>query len=1097
MAQEKDVWGNIDQSLSKRKSGQALIEQTATEKKDVWGEIDAVVGVDAGKADVVKKFPVDTRQSFGERVARSAGQAALGTVGALGVIFEPGGLPAYAAKKAAGIKDPFERAAEAIEAEPAEDWTDYAADLIGETPALLGASGVARSVAGKVTKKTAESIGKAMLKRGEHGVLTSFLFDVMRAKNIDPEQAAWFAGIEIVAGTAGAAIMKRLRRAKPVKTADELFDVAKETPEVVTKETAAAAEATTKNPLFIASKSVNKETGQITTNMKSGLESGERLADYPIIIVNEESGLTIAGKGFHADVIPALRGVGMSEAELGGVVEKAMPFNLVDGKITSATKYTRKQLDKAYEALKGSGYNEEQLSEIAPLIAKTPEKVVADVVTEVKEGLKTSGKKASLNNRIFGTARAKGIDNTSVKYALQEALGVKDIKFSGPTAITEEQAAGFLTRLRRIKKDWTDSDKMQFLMHGDVPAKDFGEVMPMSEIGSPMWESIKATGRGWLQSTDSVLRNMGATGRQVRERTLTMLEYSESFGERANTAARDAYKGLTSKEVQGMSKAVAEGTMSKQPQHVQDAFTKVGEFFKHIDDSAKALKLEVKRMSGKKVPYTGLGDKFWPHMFDADWGKSAKKAEQILQSIMKKNKLPRAEAMKRLEYLAQQRKVKRSGNLEFSREFDAGGWMGDHTAKKFSKKESLLGLERYFMESYRRLGEATFFDSNGKNIVGEGWKSINELIAEDSSLNNQKVLSVIMKKIRGLDPPEMERPFFSAIRNYQIVRLLGLAQIPNAFQSAITVMPKAMTLGIRRGLTSVAGGFKDAISKEGREFAREIGANASQHMREVVGLSSRGYSGKVATEWLRLVGFSGTESANNIIAATVGRSYIQKVFKTVVNKEGSARIQKLAAKELQEFGIPKAAVEAGVLTEANLGTAAWRMARLTQFRGGVLDLPLYWNSAHGRLFTQFKTFSFNIARLAKDHFLKPALKFAATGGREGTVIPLLTFASATMGSGEAITFIRQGLIKGKDRPENLLERVLEDIMYAGTLGLWYDAYQAVIWGRPLEFIFGPTAGQVSESAQYISQGEIGKLAERQIPRSPLDVIRREDKSEGF
>ncbi len=1096
MAQEKDIWGTIDQSLAKRKAGQALVEQAAPVEKDIWGEVDSQLDTDIVGDESIKKFPdIQQRQPFAERVGRSLAQTAIGTFGALGAAFEPGGIVAYQAKRAAGV-DPFQQASEALEAEPADDWTEYAADIIGELPALISAGGLARGMTRRISQ--------AVLRRGGHGALTSFMYDVMRGKNIEPEQAMWFAGIDIVAGGVGSAVLKRLKKGKVPKSPDELFNVAKEPAEVLTKETAAAKEAAAPaNQLFVASKSVDQTSGQITTNLKSGLTTGEKLADYPIIVVNEESGLTIAGKGLHADVIPALRGVGMSEAELGGIVEKAMPFNLVEGKITPVGKLSRKQLDKAYESMKGAGYNEEQLADIAPRILK--EEVVADVLKETKEGIITSGKKASLNRRIFGMARGKGIDNTSVKYALQEALGIKDIKFSGPTAISEEQAASFITRLGRIKKSWTDSDKMSFLMHGDIPAKDFGEVLPTSEVGAPMWESIKSVSRGWLQSVDAVLRNMGSVGKQVRERTLTMLEYAESFGERANNAAKEAYRQLSSVEVQTMARARAEGTMAKQSQKIQDTFAGIEGFFKHIDDSAKNLKLEVKRMSGKKVPYTGLGDRFWPHMFDADWGKSAKKTEQILQSIMQKNKLSRAEAMKRLEYLASQRKVKRSGNLEFAREFDAGGWMGDYTAKKFSKKESLLGLERYFMESYRRLGEATFFDANGKNLIGEGWKSINELIAEDVSLNNQKVLSVIMKKIRGLDPPEMERPFFSAIRNYQIFRLLGLSQIPNAFQAAITVIPKVMSLGIRRGLMTVGAGFRDAIKKEGREFARDIGANASQHMREVVGLSTRGFSGKVATNWLRMTGFSGTENANNIIAATMGRSYIKKVFDIVVNKTGSARLQRLAAKELKEFGIPKSSVEAGVLLDRNLATASWRMARLTQFRGGVLDLPLYWHSAHGRLFTQFKTFSFNIARLAKDHFLKPALKFAETTAKhpldpskwEGTVVPLLTFASATIGSGEAITLIRQGWIRGRDRPESDIERVFEDIMYAGTLGLWYDAYQAVIWGRPLESIFGPTAGQISEAAQKISAGKIEEFVERQIPRSPLDVLKRAQEEEGF
>ena len=73
------------------------------------------------------------------------------------------------------------------------------------------------------------------------------------------------------------------------------------------------------------------------------------------------------------------------------------------------------------------------------------------------------------------------------------------------------------------------------------------------------------------------------------------------------------------------------------------------------------------------------------------------------------------------------------------------------------------------------------------------------------------------------------------------------------------------------------------------------------------------------------------------------------------------------------------------------------------------------------------------------------------------------------------------LIQGKKRPDDVLERMLEDVMYAGVGGLWLDIYYATKAGRPLEFVFGPTAGQATEIAEGISQGDLVGTAVKATP----------------
>ena len=68
-----------------------------------------------------------------------------------------------------------------------------------------------------------------------------------------------------------------------------------------------------------------------------------------------------------------------------------------------------------------------------------------------------------------------------------------------------------------------------------------------------------------------------------------------------------------------------------------------------------------------------------------------------------------------------------------------------------------------------------------------------------------------------------------------------------------------------------------------------------------------------------------------------------------------------------------------------------------------------------------------------------------------------------------------------DRPDNIFARIVEDIVYSGSLGWWMDTYEAVLHDKLLESVGGPTISNVNEVVSGVTHGDVGKTVVRQIP----------------
>ncbi len=711
--------------------------------------------------------------------------------------------------------------------------------------------------------------------------------------------------------------------------------------------------------------------------------------------------------------------------------------------------------------------------------------------------------------QIFAMARDKGIDSKKVVRAIADGFGYDKVRFNPDDGVAEKDLDMMIARLRKVDKLWPDYVKQKYIAEGETPPLE-DDIITIP-VKKPLMEALSDAKRKFVQSTLTTLKKeLGEPGRIAAKRVEARNFYKSVFTRKFLLGA-GKLKKLSAPSVRKVIIARVTGDRSGLNEKEAAALDDISTVFKDVDTFAKLLKFRVRKSDGTSYEYKGLGDTYWPEVFRYDITRSFKKVDKLIKTWMERDGLSRPEAEKRLEYLIKQRESHLNPHLEYAREYDLSGWLGDPFGEKFSKADAILGLEKYLTGVADRIASAMFLDSNGRNLFGKDFKTLNDLGWEISDRHDRNIYFEAIKNIRGLHERAPISRLISHIRNYQIVRLLGLAQIPNVFQTNITTIPTVMKLGIRRGLKVTMKGMRELFKNP--DFAKEqVGATIMQHLREVSGLSEGTLSGKIATHFLRGVGFSTTESMNNLIAASIGKFYVQELHKAARGEGGvrifgkefktSSRIQLLALKELRNLGYPRTILTKEKLSEVHEAFGAWKLAQITQFRGSAEYLPLFWSSDYGKLLFQFKTFSYNINKLAKDHYIKPAIQYIKTGGVEGTITPLLTFLAGAIGSGEIITYIRRVLIMGKDRPTDVVERLLEDFMYSGALGLWLDAYEAALHGRPLDFIFGPTAGQTGQAATDVVRGKPGKAAVEATPivRTVVKAVEsreEEQKKRGF
>ena len=687
--------------------------------------------------------------------------------------------------------------------------------------------------------------------------------------------------------------------------------------------------------------------------------------------------------------------------------------------------------------------------------------------------------------------KEKNINSQDFNDALKEGIGLNDLRlvgdsFSGKGQVTSSQLDEIITRLKKLDDTMPDETKRHILTHGVEPPNNppTGAMHLVEEYGEP---GIRRSMRGFqvnlLQTLETTFRKMGEIGDQIADRFLNAYQESAMNSARDIKLIEDLFNPLSTAETKALVLSFENPTtINSLSDKVLATRFKFNKLTTRYADLSEGLNIKTIIANGKKVDFQRKSE-YFPHVFDFNWAKGINGRRRIIRRIMKRDSLTEQQAKAKLDEIRKfTRKHRAEPNLEYERIFDAPEWLGDPFSPGFSKSKVKLALERYIAGSNRRFSEQKYVFDGGKKVFGEDFDTVKQLIARESLDDNRKILDMGINRLLGLDRASMEAPSLRAMRNYQVIRRLGFAWIPNFFQTMVTVVPKATTLGFRNAITTLFGGYSDAFKRSGRQFAEDVGAISEQTIRDVIGLSGAGISGKAATVFMKYITpFAKFENMNNIFAANVGKRYFVRAAELLADEKGLAFTMFKNAKranattDLKKLGLDQNTISrikkegSSILTDDDISRASWRFARLTQFRATPLDLPLFASSDWGRLLFQFKTFGINISKLGWNDFFKPAFEFVKSGGRRGAVAPLATFLGSGWVAGEVVGDIR-AWINGRERPElneEFWRRTSENLFWAGTFGMFSDIVTSINQGRALELILGPTAGSIVEGQDVV------------------------------
>lgn len=388
------------------------------------------------------------------------------------------------------------------------------------------------------------------------------------------------------------------------------------------------------------------------------------------------------------------------------------------------------------------------------------------------------------------------------------------------------------------------------------------------------------------------------------------------------------------------------------------------------------------------------------------------------------------------------------GNLEVSRTFNINDY----------ERDGIKAWSQYVESALKRMNEAEVFGRKGERAV-EAVRRIGLEAGDDAAQAAQKYMSNVFGRdvVTGVDVSDRNASgMITAARSLQVGMKLGQAVIANAGQTNLT----ALVTGYR----NVYEGFRQLRTTEGKKFARLAGATIEQTMRD---LNESLGVGRFGSKVLEMTGFSQVEQFNRMLAANSGREFARDL---VARLKGGAlgNAAEEYKRHLRTMGIkPMEVMGRGYrLTQEEELSAARSVIERTQFKVKPQDLPLYWSSPLGKLVSQFSSFAFKAGKSIKDEVFAQA--WNKGDWMNGNWKPLVRFALATPVLGEVFAGV-QAFLRGKERPENTLERLAENYAVMGTIGLFYDAFRAASYGEVgvLRRLAGPT---ISDAAQLVAGG---------------------------
>jgi hypothetical protein len=348
-------------------------------------------------------------------------------------------------------------------------------------------------------------------------------------------------------------------------------------------------------------------------------------------------------------------------------------------------------------------------------------------------------------------------------------------------------------------------------------------------------------------------------------------------------------------------------------------------------------------------------------------------------------------------------------------------------------------------------------------LAFEGTENMTDGMRKDLAQN------IIKNQLGGFDKGPGWVQTLSKAAAYEAVMKLGLGQFTQLTQIAQAV-----------GHTGFHGAARDffrllARDPEAHDIALRSGAILDSFVRASLGDIMQG-GARISEKALRYTGFTGMDTFARAFGAVRGYTESQhlsgklaELISDLPNTRGLEKkmteraIEKLSAK-FTEMGIDTGPLIArgGVLTEKEALQAALKVSTDINFWSDSLSLPEFYKSPSGKVFAQFKSFSFQQTKYIQQHVLKPAFE-------RGDIGPILRTLPIQLVTGELIADLKS-TFRMKPRRTAGLSRLMTDLTQGGSFGLLADAINATNFKNGIaSYEVGPLSSDLITTSEGLLQ----------------------------
>lgn len=497
--------------------------------------------------------------------------------------------------------------------------------------------------------------------------------------------------------------------------------------------------------------------------------------------------------------------------------------------------------------------------------------------------------------------------------------------------------------------------------------------------------------------------------------------------------------------------------------------------YKRVFGSTGAIPTEAGRLgimtrSGNRLePFEAL-ENFFPHewtpkardeMFRQGTQAYSHAVRHMVETGQARN-LADAQAILRRSRMSD-RKV---GGLEFSRDLNLPGYIED----------PLQAISMRGWKVAQRFAELQNYGKNADEIQG-----LIRAMEQTGRHQEARRLHGLFELATNPDPVGGSlRDVANKLMSWEAVTKLPLASVSN--------MTQPVWLALRTDMGTFAKALFQAARHpiQAKQTAQELGLlsdiTVRQFMQEIAG----GRGGK--TKELLLSPYTRTEQFVRILGGNAGKIWSQKLQGRLVGGDVSPEFQRELGRLLLSPDEIRQAFASRSFSPDQLQRMAWAVADQVMFLPQSARRSEFMQSALGSATMQFKGFAINTGRLLHQSVIKEA--------QAGNVKPLaLLLALTPLGVlvGEGVGDVR-ALISGGNRTTNLGQRLIEDLMFIGGLGIATDfvralgaeGYDAV--GR---FLLGPGLSDLIQAGTTGTQAALGAVEQdaAKLEQNLLGLVR--------